>query len=364
LYTPDDLYSLRQVSDSDIFSQDPDSNGNGNRPRWAPWEALDTSLQDNLEQYFSPFPNASIFCLMCWFFSGSNLKSLGKLNHLVTSMFLPNDFRREHFIGFHASREGGRLDNQGHEPQSRFSADDGWIETTVNISLPADGIHCKEADAPQFPVPGLFYRPLLEVIRAALHDTAAEHFHLFPFQTYWKPSPNSSPERIYTELYMSDAFITEHKKLLAQPREPDCNLESVIVAIMLWSDSTHLANFSFALLWPIYLYISNQSKYTRGKPTFFAVHHLAYILKVRSLLCASRGVKLNSCLSLSIQFRISIQGNLGSQPQHLFLNISNGSLCKLSGYCYLTTGSSMHIFIYSCDYPEKYVVPQLACIML
>ena len=342
-YTPDDLYSLRQVSDGDTFSRDPDSNGNGNRSMWAPRGALDTSSQDNLEPYFSPFPNPSIFRLMCWFFSGSNLKSVGELDRLVTNVFLPDDFRREHFIGFRASREGERLDNQGREPQSRFSAEDGWIETTVNVSLPADGIRCKEADAPQFPVPGLFYRPLLEVIRAALHDTAAEHFHLFPFQTYWKPSPNSSPERIYTELYTSDAFITEHEKLLAQPREPDCDLEPVIVAIMLWSDSTHLANFGSASLWPIYLYIGNQSKYARGKPTSFAAHHLAYIPKVRSFPCASRGVRLNSCLSLSIQFRISIEGNLGSQPRHPFLNISDGSLCKLSGYCYLTTGSSTRI---------------------
>jgi Plavaka transposase len=338
-YTPDDLYSLRQVSDSDTFSRAPNLNGNGNLPRWGQLGALDTSSQDNLRSYFSPFPNASIFRLMCWFFSGSNLKSLGELDRLVSDVFLAKDFCREDFVGFRASREGERLDNQGHDPLSRFSAEDGWIETTVNVSLPVDGRYIKEADAPQFPVPGLFYRPLLEVIKAALHDTAAEHFHPFPFQTYWKPSPNSSPERIYTELYTSDAFITEHEKLLAQPREPGCDLEPVIVAIMLWSDSTHLANFGTASLWPIYLYIGNQSKYARGKPTSFAAHHLAYIPKVRSLPCASCGVKLNSCLSLSIHFRISIEGNLGSQPRHPFLSISDESLCKLSGYYYLMTGS-------------------------
>ena len=339
-YTPDGLYSLSQVSDGDTFSRDPDSNGNGNRPRWGPWGALDTSSQGNQERYFSPFPNASVFRLMGWYYSGSNLKSLGEVDRLVSEVFLADDFRREDLVGFRASREGGRLD-QGHEPRSRFSAEDGWIETTVNVSLPADGIrYTKEADAPQFPVPGLFYRPLLEVIKAALHDTAAEHFHLFPFQTYWNPSPNSSPERIYTELYTSDAFITEHEKLLAQPQEPDCDLEPVIVAIMLWSDSTHLANFGTASLWPIYLYIGNQSKYARGKPTSFAAHHLAYIPKVRSLPCASRGVELNSCLSLSIQSRIFIERNLGCQPRQLFLDILNESLCKLSGYYYLMTGSS------------------------
>ena len=218
---------------------------------------------------------------MNWYQGGSNKKSLGEVDRLVKEVILADDFKRDDFIGFRASREVRRLDDQGREPQSRFFAEDGWVETSVNISLPADGIsQVSEAHAPQFAVPGLFYRPLMEVIRAALHDTAAEHFHIFPFQMFWKPSPNSAPERIYTELYTSDAFISEHKKLCAQPRETGCDLETVIVAIMLWSDSTHLANFGTASLWPIYLYIGNQSKYTRAKPTSFAAHHLAYIPKV------------------------------------------------------------------------------------
>jgi Plavaka transposase len=214
-------------------------------------------------------------------YSGSTLKSLGELDRLVTDVILADDFKREDFVGFRASREAERIDKQDQEPQSCFCAKDGWIETTVNISLPADGIrHSSKAAAPKFSVPGLFYRPLLEVLRAALHDTAAEHFHLFPFQTFWKPSPESIPQCIYTELYTANAFIMEHEWLCVQPHEPGCNLESVIVAIMLWSDSTHLANFGTASLWPIYLYIGNQSKYIRAKPTSFSAHHLAYIPKV------------------------------------------------------------------------------------
>jgi hypothetical protein len=233
--------------------------------------------------YFAPFQNASTFRLMSWLHSGSKTKSHVELDRLVTEVIMADDFKKDDLVGFRASREAGRLDEQDHEPQSRFSAEDGWIETTVNISLPVDGTRFpSEADAPQFAVPGLFYRPLMEVIRAALHDTAAEHFHIFPFQTFWKPSPDSNRERIFSELYTSDAFIAEHEKLCAQPRETGCNLEPVIVAIMLWSDSTHLANFGTASLWPIYLYIGNQSKYARGKPTSFAAHHLAYIPKVRT----------------------------------------------------------------------------------
>ncbi|KAG1897413.1 uncharacterized protein F5891DRAFT_1191849 [Suillus fuscotomentosus] len=74
-------------------------------------------------------------------------------------------------------------------------------------------------------------------------------------------------------------MLQEHEKLNLQPNELGCNLETVIGAIMLWSDSTHLASFGNASLWPIYLFIGNQSKYIHGKPTSFAAHHLAYIPK-------------------------------------------------------------------------------------
>ncbi|KAF8233525.1 hypothetical protein L208DRAFT_1266202 [Tricholoma matsutake] len=46
---------------------------------------------------------------------------------------------------------------------------------------------------------------------------------------------------------------------------------------MVWSDLTHLANFGQASLWPIYLFLGNQSKYQHVKPSQFAAHHLAYI---------------------------------------------------------------------------------------
>ena len=89
------------------------------------------------------------------------------------------------------------------------------------------------------------------------------------------------PERIITELYTSNAMLEEYQKINSKPPEvPGCNLETVVAAIMLWSDSTHLASFGNAALWPVYLFLGNQSKYSRVKPNSFAAHHLAYIPKV------------------------------------------------------------------------------------
>jgi hypothetical protein len=88
------------------------------------------------------------FRLMSWFYSGSNLKSLGELDRLVNEVILADDFQQKDFVGFSASRESERLDKHEDGPGSRLPTQDGWIETSVKISLPADGVkHRSEADA-------------------------------------------------------------------------------------------------------------------------------------------------------------------------------------------------------------------------
>ena len=122
------------------------------------WSPLGSSLEGLQESFFMPFLNASVFHLMTWFYGGSNLKSFGELYRLVHDIILAEDFKAQDFVGFSASRESERLDKHENGPRSHFASADGWIETSVNISLPADGIkHKSEADAPQFAVPGLFY---------------------------------------------------------------------------------------------------------------------------------------------------------------------------------------------------------------
>lgn len=212
------------------------------------------------------------------------MKSLAELDRLVDEVILADDFDKADLQGFRASKELDRLDNYQGDPQdvrSSFSTADGWMETSVKIRLPADGVqHPSEESAPEFAVPGLFYRCPLEVIKTAFHEASAEQFHLTPFETSFRASPNEPAERVYSELYTSLAMINEHHKIASTPRVNGCTLETVVASIMLWSDSTHLASFGTASLWPIYMYFGNQSKYVRGKPSCFAAYHLAYIPKV------------------------------------------------------------------------------------
>ena len=119
------------------------------------------------------------------------------------------------------------------------------------------------------------------MIITAFKDEAAKKFNFIPYHLYWKPTPESEPERVITELFNSDAVINEYKELLRHPppsSRPD--IETAIAAIMLWSDSTHLAEFGTASLWPIYSFFGNQSKYSRARPSDFALHHVAYIPSV------------------------------------------------------------------------------------
>jgi hypothetical protein len=285
---PDNLTSLSHVSDSAHFLATADQTGA--RPWWSGFGSSVKSLQEN---FFVPFLNATVFRLMCWFYSGSNMKSLAELDRLVNEVILAEDFDKAHLTGFRAMKEVDRLDDYQGDPadiRSSFLSADGWIETSVKIRLPADGIkHSSEEAAPGFDVPGLFYRRPLEVIKSAFREASAERFHLTPYKMFFKSSPDEPAERVYSEVYSSPVMLEAHNAIKSNPPVAGCNLETVVAAVMLWSDSTHLASFGTASLWPVYMFFGNQSKYIRGKPTSFAAHHLAYIPKVCLLIA--------SCLS-------------------------------------------------------------------
>ncbi|KAJ8592983.1 hypothetical protein M405DRAFT_786759 [Rhizopogon salebrosus TDB-379] len=176
------------------------------------------------------------------------------------------------------------MDQADEDPNSALFASDKWHETSVKIKLPADKEKfTSEEDAPEFEVEGLHYRKPLEVLKSAYEEVSSRSFHTTPYKLFWQPDEHEFPERIISEVYTADAMLQEHQRIKAQPQEPGCNLETVVAAIMLWSDSTHLASFGHAALWPIYMFIGNQSKYLRNKPLEFAAHHLAYIPKLPDL---------------------------------------------------------------------------------
>ncbi|KJA14075.1 hypothetical protein HYPSUDRAFT_107425, partial [Hypholoma sublateritium FD-334 SS-4] len=248
----------------------------------------------SIAQSYFPFRNSTIFGLMNWMWTGSAMKSICEMKNLID--FLKSDkFKKEDLDNFDIRSETSKFDkyldnpsafHSKQSPQPKASSPkDGWHESEVRILVPDLKPHKKE-DVPTFTVPGLLHRSIVEIIKATFSDPASRFFHYTPFKSFWRSniegSQSEQGQRIYDELYTCDAMFSAHEELQKQPSEPGCTLERVVVGMMLWSDSTHLASFGTASLWPIYLYFGNQSKYLRGKPKAGACHHLAYLPKLPS----------------------------------------------------------------------------------
>ena len=182
------------------------------------------------------------------------------------------------------ARETLRLDKYIINLDKPFHESDGWHHATVEIHLPPvdkDTTKCEDK-SPTFKISGVYHRQILDIIKATYSSPLARTFHFTPFRQFWQPTAHSPAIPIYSEVYSSTAMIDAHLEVASMPRSgPDDTQERAIVPLMLWSDSTHLANFGTASLWPFYLLFGSQSKYTRAKPTAQACHHLAYIPKVR-----------------------------------------------------------------------------------
>lgn len=282
--TPDEHYRLADVSESPYLALEPSDSQPRTTSHFAsPLQKFCSAVTPAAQSIFAPFRNMSTFRLMTWFYSSSGVKSLSELNSLVKDVILAPDFTTEEFVGFDAKKEHAGMDSYKEsttEGMSPFAFDDTWIKGSVKIPLPCDGIQQRETEAPTFVVE-VYYRKILDVIKAALAEPAAEQFHTFPFKAFWKPGPDEPEERIYSEAYTGDRWNEEYAKIHAKNQQgPHSDLEALLVALMIWSDATLLAQFGNAQLWPIYLYIGNQSKYSRAKPSSFAAHHIAYIPKV------------------------------------------------------------------------------------
>jgi hypothetical protein len=212
---------------------------------------------------------------MSWMNSGSNLVSETKVSHLVKDVLLAQDFDPQHLENFSVKQNLRKLDTDKNGKTINFPDD--WVQTSITIDIPTKS----KEDRPQpYTIPGFYYRPLVEVIRAAFADAQARAFHLLPFKRLWKDPLDGHEERILDELYTSDVWLEAQDDLHKLPRQPGCSLERVIAGLMLFSDATHLANFGTAKAWPLYLYFGNLTKYARSQPQSGACHLVGFLPSV------------------------------------------------------------------------------------
>ena len=114
----------------------------------------------------------------------------------------------------------------------------------------------------------LYCHSIVSVIKEKLANTVDnQHFHYEPYTFLWKPTVERQESRVYGEIYTSPSFEHAHRTLQESPGEPGCQLPRCVVALMFWSDETHLTSFGKTKLWPVYMFFGNESKYRRCKPS-------------------------------------------------------------------------------------------------
>ncbi len=264
---------------------------------------------------YEPFENMSTFLLAEWFYNSSRTKSLRDLDSLCDKLTTPG-FSTNDLVNFKARREMDRLD-QYQKKTGIFSQHDGWNAISLDLRAPQTGEKfTSEAEVPIFTVKGLHCRRLLEVIVGDVQDPRFAHQrNWFPYERYWIPpsSPGTPPRRsqpandssgtssqaesadmppelirMISDTFDSDAMLEAHAEIQNMPRNPSdpSDLEYAVLPLLLYSDSTRLANFGSASLWPIYLWIGNITKYIRGRRGAFTAQHVAYIPTVCIFACS------------------------------------------------------------------------------
>jgi len=155
----------------------------------------------------------------------------------------------------------------------------------VTISVPYEsrwGVLSKPGTCPQnYTVDDFYHQSLISIIKKKISGLKDGHqFHFEPYEQHWQRNDDVDPIWTQGKLYTSPAFIEAHQELQDSVAEPGCDLPRVIVALMFWSDVTQLTFFGNAKLWPLCLFIGNESKYCRCKPICHLCEHVAYFQTV------------------------------------------------------------------------------------
>ncbi|TFK58883.1 hypothetical protein BDN72DRAFT_948719 [Pluteus cervinus] len=277
-----------------------------------------------IAEIIAPYPRFSAFLYNRSFWrSGSKTKR--DRSEFIQDVLLHPEFRTEDIAGidFDQLDETVVCHHQALKPAGHLDDDDdslrgrGWTESIICIDVPTgqkltkavkkkkaasrrrlvqDRKDASDADSDDEPdiaklqrlklrVPGFHHRNLMDLLIETCNGQEAKNFHWHPYEEHWHPPwPGATAERVHGELYASKAFLDADHALHQSPPEPGCDLPRAIIAIMFYSDATHLAQFGQASLHPIYVFFGNQSKYDRGVRACNAVHNLAFLPGVSQII--------------------------------------------------------------------------------
>ncbi|KAB5588997.1 Patatin-like phospholipase domain-containing protein 7 [Ceratobasidium theobromae] len=249
-----------------------------------------------IQNIIFPFPNISTFRLAHWFFTGGLQKSLSEHNQLIQNILLAPDFSPKDFQdqNMHAlDRALDQLDAKPLGDPAGIHMGNGWKSKDIFISIPRSHVGSRrqvpltssdsyDEFGHQVRIQGFRYRSLVDVIISRFMSPTArpDSFQYVPYRKFWRPRADGPEERIYDEIYTTDAWLEEHEALQRLPPIEGCTLERVIGAIMFASDPTHVAQIGHTTLWPVYRTFGNLSKYERSRSSSHLMEHIAYMVKL------------------------------------------------------------------------------------
>ena len=166
-----------------------------------------------------PFLNATVRAVMQWLNNGQTVKSEAETTKFVHNVILSPSFNQADLTSFDAHRENQRLDKVLSQSTLRSQ----FIESSVDILVPSGetGVEPKA-----FKVSGLLHRKLTSVIHEAFKSPLAHLYHYSPFRLFQKSPISGRDERVYGEIFTSDAFLAEsewvRRHALVPPDDPNC----------------------------------------------------------------------------------------------------------------------------------------------
>ena len=230
----------------------------------------------------SVYTNKTAGLVVNWQNTGSSVKSNNEINHLVHEVILHPEFQLNNLKTFNAAQENWKADmaNLDSEAESRLLQS--FQHADIWISIPSGS---KDIAPCLVPIPGLYFHKLTSLIKDVFESPLSSKFHFTPDKMFRTRPDGKGNERIFSEMYDSDIFWEEHKKVQhAATDDPACKWEKVVATLMFWSNATHLATFGTAKLWSIYMHFGNLSKYARCQPTSGTTKYVAYIPSLPDLL--------------------------------------------------------------------------------
>lgn len=260
----------------------------------------------NTDPWYHPFANSTHALLMEYHLLVQKDSNNGT-NQLLDLMRDPSgDFRQDDIGDFKVEHGHAILDKLAKTPPGEPKS--GWRKGSVLLRIPPGRL----SDRPilEIHISDILYRRPVDIVREAFTTAAFERLHTTPFSLRADPThkegrpwpydavdiqldacglPKLPPghQDMHGEMYNAARTLRAFNEL------PACEEEPVIVSLMPASDGTHLAQFGTAAMQPGYLFLGNQSKYDRAKPSMNAYFHMVYFPKVCCSFCSYSSTNLS-----------------------------------------------------------------------